>query len=382
MTPPLPVLQLPFGAWHSLPDAKRSTPEELARDVRAAAASPVLSALLDAVDAVLVVLGGRREIVAHNGKAVDAATVTQVVGIRLGEAIGCVNASPGGCATARECETCGALGSILRSQEQERPVESECLIRRTDGAALEILVRATPIELSGAPFTAVSLRDISAEKRRDAYEQIFFHDVLNTVAGLRGWSLRMQRTSDPEKTVTAAERIDVLSRRIERDIQDHRALVLAERGALVAECVPVEVAAAFAELETVFASAASAEGRLLEILPPPAGARLETDPALLLRILVNMTRNALEAVPERGCVRVSCDREPGALRLAVWNDGVIPPAVQARIFQRSFSTKAARGRGLGTYSMKLLGEKHLGGEVDFLSTIEDGTTFWIRLAAG
>ena len=382
MTPPLPVLQLPFGAWHSLPDAKRSTPEELARDVRAAAASPVLSALLDAVDAVLVVLGGRREIVAHNGKAVDAATVSQVVGIRLGEAIGCVNASPGGCATARECETCGALGSILRSQEQERPVESECLIRRTDGAALEILVRATPIELSGAPFTAVSLRDISAEKRRDAYEQIFFHDVLNTVAGLRGWSLRMQRTSDPEKTVTAAERIDVLSRRIERDIQDHRALVLAERGALVAECVPVEVAAAFAELETVFASAASAEGRLLEILPPPAGARLETDPALLLRVLVNMTRNALEAVPESGCVRVSCDREPGVLRLAVWNDGVIPPAVQARIFQRSFSTKAARGRGLGTYSMKLLGEKHLGGEVDFLSTIEDGTTFWIRLAAG
>lgn len=379
MTPPLPVLQLPFGAWHSLPDAKRSTPEELAHDVRAAAASPVLSALLDAVDAVLVVLGGRREIVAHNGKAVDAATVSEVVGIRLGEAIGCVNASPSGCATARECETCGALGSILRSQEQERPVESECLIRRTDGAALELLVRATPIELSGAPFTAVSLRDISAEKRRDAYEQIFFHDVLNTVAGLRGWSLRMQRTSDPEKTVAAAERIDVLSRRIERDIQDHRALVLAERGTLVAERVPVEVAAVFAELEAVFASNASAEGRLLEILPPPAGARLETDPAILLRVLVNMTRNALEAVPESGRVCVSCEREPGALRLAVWNDGVIPPAVQARIFQRSFSTKAARGRGLGTYSMKLLGERHLGGEVDFLSTIEDGTTFWIRL---
>jgi signal transduction histidine kinase len=379
MTPPLPVLQLPFGAWHSLPDAKRSTPEELTRDVRAAAASPVLSALLDAVDAALVVLGGRREIVAHNGKAVDAATVSEVVGIRLGEAIGCVNASPRGCATARECETCGALGSILRSQEQERPVESECLIRRTDGAALELRIRATPVELSGAPFTAVSLRDISAEKRRDAYEQIFFHDVLNTVAGLRGWSMRLQRTSDPEKTVAAAERIDVLSRRIERDIHDHRAVVLAERGALVAERVPVEVAAVFAELETVFASNASAEGRLLEILPLPAGARLETDPALLLRVLANMTRNALEAVPEGGRVRVSCEREPGALRLSVWNDGVIPPAVQARIFQRSFSTKAARGRGLGTYSMKLLGEKHLGGEVDFLSTIEDGTTFWIRL---
>ena len=35
----------------------------------------------------------------------------------------------------------------------------------------------------------------------------------------------------------------------------------------------------------------------------------------------------------------------------------------ARIFQRSFSTKAERGRGLGTYSMKLLGEGYLHGRV-------------------
>jgi signal transduction histidine kinase len=381
MTPPLPVLQLPFGAWHALPDSQRSTADELARDVRAAVASPVLAALLDAVDTALVVLGDRREIVAHNGKALDAATAAQVVGIRLGEAIGCVNATPNGCATSHDCETCGALGSILRSQEQARPVESECLIRRDDGAALELRVRATPVELSGATFTAVSLRDISAEKRRDAYEQIFFHDVLNTVAGLRGWSMRLRRTSDPEKALAAGERIDVLSKRIEREIQDHRTMVLAERGSLVADRTSVRIAALFAELEAVFASNACAEERLLELLPGPEGARLETDPALLLRVLVNMTRNALEAVPEGGRVRVSCEREPGALRLTVWNDGVIPPPVQARIFQRSFSTKAARGRGLGTYSMKLLGERHLGGEVDFLSTVEDGTSFWITLPA-
>ena len=61
------------------------------------------------------------------------------------------------------------------------------------------------------------------------------------------------------------------------------------------------------------------------------------------------------------------------------NGGVIPPEVQARIFQRSFSTKAARGRGLGTYSMKLLGERYLGGEVSFVSTPETGTVFSIRL---
>jgi len=53
--------------------------------------------------------------------------------------------------------------------------------------------------------------------------------------------------------------------------------------------------------------------------------------------------------------------------------------VQARIFQRSFSTKAVRGRGLGTYSMKLFGERCLGGEVSFGSATGTGTVFSIRL---
>mgnify|MGYP006293419399 CR=1 len=34
------------------------------------------------------------------------------------------------------------------------------------------------------------------------------------------------------------------------------------------------------------------------------------------------------------------------------------------LFKRSFSTKGV-GRGIGTYSMKLFGEKYLKGKVDF-----------------
>src|SRR5690349_10021596 len=130
MTPPLPVLKLPFGVRHELPDARRSSAEEIHRHVQAAAANPVVTALVDAVDAVLLVLGPRREIVAHNGKALDLSAARQVVGLRPGEAVRCANAHPNGCATSKACETCGALGSILRSKAEQRPVEAECLIRR------------------------------------------------------------------------------------------------------------------------------------------------------------------------------------------------------------------------------------------------------------
>jgi signal transduction histidine kinase len=66
------------------------------------------------------------------------------------------------------------------------------------------------------------------------------------------------------------------------------------------------------------------------------------------------------------------------VRFLVHNDGVIAPEVQLRVFQRSFSTKA-RGRGLGTYGMKLLGERVLGGEVSFRSEPASGTTFLLTL---
>ena len=52
----------------------------------------------------------------------------------------------------------------------------------------------------------------------------------------------------------------------------------------------------------------------------------------------------------------------------------MPHVVQLQLFQRSFSTKGL-GRGLGTYSMKLLSERYLGGRISFTSTEEAGTTF-------
>jgi len=57
----------------------------------------------------------------------------------------------------------------------------------------------------------------------------------------------------------------------------------------------------------------------------------------------------------------------------------MPEEIQSQVFQRSFSTKAKSGRGIGTHSMKLLGERYLGGRVEFLSDEAAGTTFSITL---
>jgi signal transduction histidine kinase len=372
--------RLPPGHRHELPDAQRADPDRLSREIRSVSLSPVVTAVLEVADAVLLVLNPERQIVGFNSRVAEVKAPEDVLGLRPGEAFGCVNArGPAGCGASLACETCGALGAILGCQERGRPTESECLIR-TDGAQgrmLEFNVRATPVTVEQTRFTVVSLRDISSEKRRQVLEQIFFHDVLNTVSGLRGWSYRLRRAGADVRG--ASERIDFLTGQLEREIRDHRALLFAESGTLAPERAPLRTGALLHDVASVFAGHSVARDRQLDVGPPADDVELVSDRSLLLRILINMVRNAFEASAAGGAVRLGCERDTLAVRLFVHNEGVIAPEVQARIFQRSFSTKAQRGRGLGTYSMKLFGERYLGGAVSFVSTAEAGTIFSMRL---
>lgn len=375
-------VRLPAGHRTPLPDPRRAEPDRLAREIQLVSHSPIITAVLDAADAVLLVLNEERQIVAFNSRVETIARPGDVLGRRTGEALGCVNArGPDGCGASPACGTCGALGAILGCRSG-RSVESECLVKSDHhgGISLEFNVRATQVEVEGGSFTVVSLRDISAQKRREVLEQVFFHDVMNTVSGLRGWALLLQRPG--ADTRRAGERIDLLSRQLEREIRDQRALLHAEHGTLVPEPVRVRPDELLGNLAALFAGDPVTRERRLEIAGDGPELELTTDPTLLVRVLANMIRNALEATPAGGRVRAWWeDAREGAVRFAVHNAGAIAPDVQARIFHRSFSTKSERGRGLGTYSMKLFGEKVLGGAVSFASTEHEGTVFSVTLPA-
>ena len=92
-----------------------------------------------------------------------------------------------------------------------------------------------------------------------------------------------------------------------------------------------------------------------------------------------MRINACEASAPDDIIKFNTTIHDNGIRFDVWNKGQIDPHIQTRVFQKHFSTKAGGGRGLGTYSMKLLGEKYLGGQVFFKTDPEKGTTFSFRL---
>ncbi len=367
------------GSRHPLPDTRRAPPAEIERQAALVARSPIVAALLDAVDAALLILNAQRQVVAWNGSGPNR---RPPFGLRAGEVLGCENAREAGdCGASEACASCGALGAILGCDPRGGPLDAGCVIPVAGGAARELDVRAIPVRLGDERFTVVAVRDVSVEKRREALEQIFFHDALNTTSGIRGWAWHLRR--DGADARKAGERIELLSRQLEREIRDHQALVLAEQGTLVPMPAVVRACELVDDVVAMFSQHAAARDRTLEISPGEPDVAVETDRALLARVLVNMVRNALEATPPGGTVRLSWTAEAGedrAVRFCVHNDGEIPAHVQERIFERSFSTKG-RGRGLGTYGMKLIGERTLGGSVSFGSTRERGTLFSIRVPA-
>jgi signal transduction histidine kinase len=344
----------------------------------------LLTTLLDAFEVFALILNRERQILFANADAIglaDAGSLGQIQGQRPGEVLGCERAwlHPEGCGASPLCESCGVSIAVQASQ-LGREAAAECLLTVRRGSrreAREFRVKATPLSIDGAQLTVVSLRDISAEKRRDALERLFFHDLLNTISALHGYTRLLLDGRAPRREYL--ERVALLGDRLRDEVLGQRALLAAEGGTLELELEEVSPGELLAGLERVCAGVSTAAGKSLRLQLHGPERALRTDPMLLTRVLVNMVRNACEATAPGGEVELHQEGDPAACRLRVWNASAIPPAVATQIFKRSFSTKGNRGRGLGTYSMKLLGERYLGGEVGFTSSEQDGTSFWISL---
>lgn len=344
---------------------------------------PMTQAVLEAVDSFALVLNAQRQILAMNPVLLQALEVESpgvFLGLRPGEALGCLHAAEGfdGCGTSRACLRCGALLTVLAHMGTGEPAEGECFltIKRNDRwVALEFSVRARPLKLAGHQLTLVTLRDISAQKRRETLERIFIHDLKNSLQGLMGWTEILQGAGADASAI--AGRILEAASHLTAEVESQGRLLQAETGELVPDLQSVAPGHILDEL--LASLGAEAATQMICLRPPLETPNLRTDPAILGRILGNMATNALEAIPQRAMARVWYENPAGRPIFCVQNPGCMPPEVADRIFQRSFSTKAERGRGLGTYGMKLLGEAVLGGRVGFTSDTEAGTRFFIEL---
>jgi signal transduction histidine kinase len=341
-----------------------------------------LSAMLEAMPASAAVLDSQRRIVAANERMLQEfgpGVLQAISGRRLGEVVGCLRIEGGQatCGTTAGCAWCGALKAITESRLRNEPVTAESRMAMLPDRALDIEVRAAPLTIGGRGFTVVTLRDISAEKRRRVLERIFFHDVLNTAGGICGIANVLAETDEDAPQHEFKRMLQALSEQLIEEINSQRQLIAAESGELHVTPGALSVADLLRNVAASWSKVQVATGRALKLGHAPQ-VQVVSDAVLLRRILGNMVKNALEATPSGGEVTLGAEDLREAVAFHVHNHGCVSDAVRHQIFLRSFSTKGD-GRGIGTYSIKLLGEKYLFGVVSFTSTAQQGTTFSIRV---
>lgn len=360
--------------------AERASSEHIRAHRKLFEKYPILMQVLDAVPNMVMILNPERQIVYVNQSLFDRLNISieereLIFGSRPGEVWKCAHAfeSVGGCGTTSFCETCGAANAIVSSLNKQADVQECRIVQDHTGNALDFRVWAKPLVLDGELFSIFTVSDISHEKRREVLERIFFHDLLNTAGGLKG-SAELFREANEVELSEFQDIILRLSDELIEEIQAQRQLVAAEAEQLAA--IPSRFLAEdiLHEVVRVCRSHEVAQDKHIKIADSIFTGALITDRTLLRRVLGNMTKNALEAILPGESVLLGCDACEDGVLFWVHNPGVMPNAVQKQIFQRSFTTKGS-GRGLGTYSIKMLTENYLKGRVSFVSSAESGTVF-------
>ncbi len=204
------------------------------------------------------------------------------------------------------------------------------------------------------------------------------HDLGNT---LRGASFQLTSLDNPN--LSADQRKDVvhaIGSRIElASAVISRLHEFARTGSLSVSAVRIDrivhEAAALVEAEL-------REGELVEVrmsmphLPPVRGSAAE-----LSLMFVNLLRNARDAMPEGGVITVTGTRTRNGIAVAVADQGEgLTPTAEKRLFEPFFSTKGARGTGLGLW-LAAGTMQRLGGTITAVNRPRGGALFTLTFPA-
>ena len=333
----------------------------------------------------MLVLNKERQIIYSNDvlhKMLELEDSNEALGLRPGEVLECVNAinAPGGCGTSNCCSLCGAINAILECEATNSAVTKECHITtnlKNNNMFLDLQIYATPLTINTEAFIVFVLINIGEKKRKELMEKVFLHDVLNTFSASKGLIDLIKNIESLEEAKTLSQYASESLEMLLEEVTAQRDLILAEKDEL---SVNLSKFSAMQLIESLVRQYVNNEETIckVEVVYPSEQIYVISDLILVRRVLTNMLKNAVEASNSEDTVKIGILSEMGNIDFWVSNNQYIPMDAQQHIFKSHYSSKDTT-RGYGTYSMKLLGEKYLGGSVFYTSSEAQGTKFYFRL---
>ncbi|HEY6457216.1 MAG TPA: ATP-binding protein [Steroidobacteraceae bacterium] len=278
-----------------------------------------------------------------------------------------------------------------------RPGTSAILKMERASGALQLKAAATDVTLGGVRRRLISLQNIENEmsaQEMAAWQtvvRVMAHEVMNSltpVSSLAATARDLVRdvlSQTPESDARsialtdARDALETVARRSEgllHFVQNHRRLTKA----LVTQMQVATVQRIFARIQRLLATELAANDIHMTTSVEPQTLELAADADLLDQALINLVRNAIEALSEvpAGHIALSARKDPGGrVVVAVADNGPGIAAEQRdRIFVPFFTTKR-QGSGVGLTLVRQIATAH-GATVDVAQTPGGGATVSLR----
>jgi PAS domain S-box-containing protein len=301
--------------------------------------------------------------------------------------------SPAGTVTL-DPGTARLLGRLAADTLGDEPVQDlELVIRRADGTEVPLSLAAAPLRDAGGEVDGVLVLASDLSARRHLEEQLVraqrieavgqmaggvAHDFNNLLTVILGHATLLdatlpeadQRRDDVAAIATAAERAAGVTSQ----------LLTISRGDRVAS----ELFDPRERVDHLFDTARSVLPASVELVTDvaPGGGLVRMSPAQFDQVVLNLTVNAGDAMPDGGALTLRLHDDGGTVVLEAVDTGTgMDEEVARHCFEPFFSTKGGtKGTGLGLATVQSI-VTAAGGQVTVETAPGAGTTFTVRLPA-
>lgn len=280
----------------------------------------------------------------------------------------------------------GVKAAMDKTAEGPAILTSE--LARADGKTVSVEIQFSRGRWEGKDAIFAIARDLterkSAEQMRDDVERAMRHDLkspLTNLISIPEVMLSMPNVPEDQKDWwrsvlnNARRMLDMINSSLDiYKLETRTYRIQAER---------IDIGPALAHMAAEIEPATKLQDLKVELNLPPqeTPVAVNTDRTLLLRMLGNLLRNAVEASPRGGKVTVSLAlKEGGRADIRIHNSGSIPEQMRGKIFQKYASFGKMTGTGLGTYSAKIIADT-IGAEISFETSDESGTEMHVSMPA-
>ncbi|MCU0597046.1 MAG: PAS domain S-box protein [Desulfobacterota bacterium] len=260
----------------------------------------------------------------------------------------------------------------LRKSGETFPADISFSISRSDGALY---------------FTAI-VRDLTETKalqermnraeRLAALGQVvaeISHEIKNPLMMIGGFARQLAKESRDNKSLTKLNIIVNEVQRLENLLKEMREFYLPR----APELQEFGVNALLKHVHDFIRQDCEKRGIRLEFDADPEEIYVQGDRAKLEQVLLNLAKNALEAMVQGGKISFASGLKQGLVKISISDEGVgIPEEEKGEIFSPFYTTKK-QGTGLGLSICKRIIEDHPGTSLSFTSEKGKGTTFVIKM---